>query len=138
MSNNLDELRERVRDAGEELHSYLIHYAIDRNPHRDHPALKYKYEADIADAEAVYMQYAEALEALHEAEMKQDRERIIAELEESKIRLDVALSHARWFVGQALETMLNNVDGEPRSSMYVYDLLRKAEAALDIPQAGKI
>ena len=87
MDNNLDELRERVRDAGEELHSYLIHYAIDRNPHRDHPALKYKYEADIADAEAVYMQYAEAARALHEAEMKQDRERIIAELEESKIRL---------------------------------------------------
>ena len=66
------------------------------------------------------------------------RAEIIAELEESKIRLDVALSHARWFVGQALETMMNNVDGEPRSSMYVYDLLKKAEAALDIPQAGKI
>ena len=85
--SNIDELQERVRDAGEELHSYLIHYAIDRNPHRDHPALKYKYEADIADADAVYMQYVEAVKSLQEAEMKQDRERIIAELEESKMRL---------------------------------------------------
>jgi hypothetical protein len=122
MSNNTDqlqELRERVRDAGEELHSYLIHYAIERNPHRDHPALKYKYEADIADADAVYMQYVDAVEALKKAES------------------GVMLSHARWFIAQALETMLNNVDGEPRSSMYVYDLLKKAEASLDIPQEGK-
>jgi hypothetical protein len=48
----------------------------------------------------------------------------------------VMLSHARWFIAQALETMLNNVDGEPRSSMYVYDLLKKAESALDIPDIG--
>jgi len=83
MSDQLQELRERVRDAGEELLSYLIHYAIDRNPHRDHPALKYKYEADIADADAVYMQYVEAVEALKKAEL----ERIIVELEESRMRV---------------------------------------------------
>lgn len=69
MSNQQD-LEQVLKDSRLEIQAYLTHYVMDRHPHRDHPANRWKYEADLADAEAVVAQFEEAVTAYVKAQMQ--------------------------------------------------------------------
>lgn len=68
--NNQPDIEQILKDARLEIQSYLIHYAMDRHPHRDHPANRWKYEADVEDAYAIVAQFEEAVTEYVKAQMQ--------------------------------------------------------------------